>query len=329
MAFDIELNKFAYGASSETGAVQQIIIARVTKVILNEFDINGKIDKDFAIFGGWSSVGAIRFNILYQATNTPGVNNNRLIALPLYPHMKVFPVVGELVHIIMGPSYRLNDSNGEQDFYYITPVNLWRTVHNNAFPNLEEYSSVVNDVSASYESTAAGEIDNEDSETPSFPYGQTFVDKGDIKSLLPFEGDVLFEGRWGQSIRFGSTVNQYKQFNNWSNSGENGNPITIIRNGQGPSFAKESWVPTVENLNNDPASIFLTSNQQVEINIEGYPLDSFKLGTRGTNTVDTTLPLTDIPASFTIIAGTKQDEEILSSLIAPSGIQQGEDLNTL
>ncbi len=311
MAFDIGLNTFAYGNNSNTDKEEQIIIGRVTKVILNEFDIDGKIDKDFAIFGGWSSVGAVRFNIVYQSTNVGGVNNNRLVALPLFPNMKIFPLVGELVHIIMGPSYRLNDSSGEKDYYYLAPVNLWRTVHNNAFPNLQEYKSIVDEVSGSYANSEAGQINQEDAPVPEFPYGQTFKEKSDIKSILPFEGDVILEGRWGQSIRFGSTVREYNNFNGWSSSGVNGDPIMIVRNGQGPVFAKESWVPTVENIDNDPSTIMLTSTQQVGINIEGFPLDSFKLGTRGTNTIDTTLPLTDIPASFTTIASAKQDEEIL------------------
>lgn len=194
------------------------------------------------------------------------------------------------------------------------PFNLWRNVHNNAFPNLEEYSKVVEEVSTSYSNSEAGEVNQEDTEIPTFLYGQTFVDKANIKSLLPFEGDVILEGRWGQSIRFGSTVKQYSDYNTWSNTGTNGDPITIIRNGQGPSFTKESWVPTVEDLNNDPSSIFLTYNQEIGINLEGFPLDSFKLGTRGVNNIDTTLPLTDIPASFTTIASAKQDEEILNTL---------------
>ena len=50
-------------------------------------------------------------------------------------------------------------------------------------------------------------------------------------------GDSLLEGRYGQSLRFGSTARSNFNFpteiqNNWSDSGKNGDPITILKNGQ-------------------------------------------------------------------------------------------------
>jgi hypothetical protein len=80
---------------------------------------------------------------------------------------------------------------------------------------------------------------------------------------LPFEGDVIHEGRWGNSIRLGSTVKGTP--NNWSNAGVDGDPITIIRNGQGTQ-TPEGWIPTIENINNDNSSIYLTSTQNVPLN---------------------------------------------------------------
>ena len=62
----------------------------------------------------------------------------------------------------------------------------------------------------------------------------------------------MLEGRWGNSIRLGSTV-QNKP-NEWSSVGENGDPILIIRNGQPTDLTQDSWVPTTENVNNDQSS---------------------------------------------------------------------------
>ena len=44
----------------------------------------------------------------------------------------------------------------------------------------------------------------------------------------------MIEGRFGNSIRFGSTISGSHQMNNWSmeTTQSIGNPITIIRNGQ-------------------------------------------------------------------------------------------------
>jgi hypothetical protein len=51
--------------------------------------------------------------------------------------------------------------------------------------------------------------------------------------------------------------------NPWSNYGNNGDPITIIRNGQSPYLSDKGWEPTIENIKYDLSSIYLTSNQQI------------------------------------------------------------------
>jgi hypothetical protein len=92
--------------------------------------------------------------------------------------------------------------------------------------------------------------------------GRTFVERGNIHPLLPFEGDKILEGRWGNSIRLGSTVKNSP--NTWSSTGENGDPITIIRNGQG-NQTDEGWIPTIEDINNDDTSIYFTSTQKIPL----------------------------------------------------------------
>lgn len=314
MANDIGLNNFLYTAGNTEEASKEILIARVTKVILNEINKDGKIDKDFLTSGGWASVGCIKFNILYENSNPGGVNANKLIARPLFPNIKNYPLVGEIVIMIPGPSNRLNDSTGEKDYYYLTPTNLWNSQHHNAFPDLTDYSKVVQEVTGNYTSAEAGETNQEDADIPEFPLGETFKQRSNIKPLLPFEGDVIVEGRWGQSVRFGSTTTELPNVSPWSTSGNDGDPITIIRNGQGNVDIKEGWVPVVESISNDNSSIFLTSTQVVPIDLQGFPLDTFKLGTKGSLTADNTLPLQDIPVSFANIASKAQDEEILKNL---------------
>ena len=82
-------------------------------------------------------------------------------------------------------------------------------------------------------------------------------------------GDSLLEGRYGQSLRFGSTARPNLLFpteipNNWSNSGKNGDPITILRNGQPTKTSDEGWVPITENIRYDQSSIYLTSTQKLK-----------------------------------------------------------------
>jgi hypothetical protein len=98
--------------------------------------------------------------------------------------------------------------------------------------------------------------------------GGKFVERTDIHPILPFTGDNIFEGRFGNSIRLGSTVKSNSLYqNNWSTTGQEGDPITIIRNGQPPSSPDEGWLPTVENINNDLSSIYLTTTQRIPINV--------------------------------------------------------------
>ena len=75
-------------------------------------------------------------------------------------------------------------------------------------------------------------------------------------------------------MRFGSTVLGQ---NPWSNTGDNGDPIFILRNGQTPS-QDNPWIPVNENINSDLGSVYITSTQQIPIDVasaiyNSYPSD--------------------------------------------------------
>jgi len=80
--------------------------------------------------------------------------------------------------------------------------------------------------------------------------------------LQPFEGDLIYEGRWGNSIRLSGTA---PDRNPWSTIGTQGDAITIIRNGQTDNPAKNGWDFTVEDINTDASSIYLTTTQKVPL----------------------------------------------------------------
>ena len=88
--------------------------------------------------------------------------------------------------------------------------------------------------------------------------------------MLPFMGDILIEGRHGQSIRMtGVRANQQPLVNDQNN----GKPLTIIRNGQKESelpkevadFTEDGYTPQVEDINNDRTSIYLTSDHVIPL----------------------------------------------------------------
>ena len=75
----------------------------------------------------------------------------------------------------------------------------------------------------------------------------------------------MLEGRFGNSVRLGATTNNNIAIpNRWSNNGELGDPITIIRNGQTEINEGEPFDHILEDINGDNSSIYLCSNQQLD-----------------------------------------------------------------
>ncbi len=215
---------------------------RVTRVILNEKDYPNLFKK----LGEWGSLGAI----FYDDIDTPAptfIEEN--VAYPLFPHLKNYPLTNELVFIINLPSDEIYKSGGLTKSYYFSPINVWNNTHHNVIPDTI--------------------IPSEES----FPkMGKTFKERDNIRGLLSFEGDIIHEGRWGQSIRFGSTV---KNKNSWSNVGNEGDPITIIKNNHFLNVDGESWNPITEDINQDGSSIYFTSSQQIPINVSSKIYTSY------------------------------------------------------
>jgi hypothetical protein len=250
-----------------------ITSVRVKSIVLDD------THEKFKDLGEWSALGAIEFELI----SDPSSNLN-LIAYPLNPNIKSFPLINEIVYTISLPSTALNENNTEKKMYYINNVGIWNHPHHNAFPsdpnNLTEIQR--DDYVFKGQDTDTIEDDitvRQTNGSTGIYLGKTFEERDNIHPLLPFEGDFIQEGRWGNSLRFGSTV---KNKNNWSNYGQNGDPITIFRNGQG-NQTKEGWIPIVEDVNNDKSSIYLTSTQNVPLtgsstDYTSYPSGSAPLG---------------------------------------------------
>ena len=144
-----------------------------------------------------------------------------------------------------------------------------------------------------------GITNNKDSQVVEPKPGNTFEEKANIRNLFPNEGDVIIEGRFGNSIRFGSTAKQSKENKNvespWSTEGKEGNPITIIRNGQSqvdlPNF--NNWFPIYEDIQNDDSSIYMTSGQTIPVVLASNNFASF--GIDAVPIANTTKLLQNVP----------------------------------
>lgn len=247
----------------------EILTARVKKIILD----NVSEPELFSKYGEWSSIGGILFENAQNPSLPDDFGYEEIFAYPLFPNIKHYPLINELVHIITLPSPTIQSNTNDRINYYLPPVNTWGSIHHNAVPNTIFTPLIPESQQKTYNDVRSGNLAKVTDGVTEAKLGNTFVEKTNIKSLLPYEGDVIHEGRWGNSIRIGSTVNNAKISNNWSTSGNNGDPLIIIRNGQ-YSDGQEPWVPIVEDVNKDKSSIYLTSTQKIpvktEINYKSY-----------------------------------------------------------
>ena len=247
-------------------------IGRVTDIILNQNY------PDIEKYGGLNGIGTIFFEL--NNVQNPG----RGIAKPFYPQLSAYPLVNELVLLFKLPNNNIGRNTSEESYYYINMVSLWNHPHHNAYPNAITSTTLPDSQQKDYQQTEAGSVRRVTDESteidlnsPINPSQATFVERINIHPLLPFAGDIMYQGRWGNSIRFGSTAKptDINALNDWSEVGENGDPITIIRNGQPSESSDEGWVPITENVNGDLSSIYQTSTQKVPIQVASENYSSY------------------------------------------------------
>jgi hypothetical protein len=169
-------------------------------------------------------------------------NNEEFIVKPSNINLKQIPLVGEFVLIYKTFNQQSTSTKWREQWYYITSVDIHSSMNENMLPGLSDGLS--------------------QSEIDQIKPGYTFKQKS-VSPLQPFEGDFLLEGRWGNSIRFSSTVNyeqgKYSNFGNWRGDSA-GDPIILISNGR-QSKPNKQFV--VEDINLDDSAVYLTSTQTI------------------------------------------------------------------
>ena len=240
-----------------------ITAVRVKSIILSE------THPRFKEVGEWNGLGTIEYDLVNIPNQTP--NSIFPLAKPLSPNIKNYPLINEIVYLISLPNTNIGETTTSTISYYINTVGIWNHPHHNGFPvnaNIPPPSQ-----QKDYNQSQVGSVRRVTDQSTEIFLGATFKERSNIHPLLPFEGDVIYEGRWGNSIRFGSTVKDRP--NDWSTTGSNGDPITIIRNGQPLNADPRGWLPTVENINNDLTSIYLTSTQTIPLNASSVSYFSY------------------------------------------------------
>lgn len=282
----------------QTGG-QYFIIGRVKKIILGATLATGKADEDYL---GPGDIGKIRYEILYSTLSTSKAQAVSEPAYPIYGLVKQYPLVNEIVLIIPGPTEALNDRFTRQQFFYFPAFAVWNNSNHGAFPNISEYADFLN--------RYANKPGYQGSSTPSpkLPLGYTFQER-EIRNVQPFEGDSIIQARFGQSIRFGSTVPVMKRYNNWSNSGNNGEPITIITNSQGDRPGLDKFDTLIEDINKDGSSMWMTSTQEIKMDLSDFPLASFDISV--TPAINNVTQISRPPVSNEFVDASTQDKTAL------------------
>jgi hypothetical protein len=256
------LSSTGTGGRGGGGGGTSIKAARVKGVILNDKDY----PEMFEAKSKWENIGSIFFEFVDAPNRTTSLESLNL-AKPMNPGQKHIPLENELVCIVtVNAGIDQEFFPGDQTFFYFSPINVWNSCHQNGIPDGTFQSNASKPLSQqqNYEQTSGGSPNVVDPKSPSIILGKTFEALDNVKNLQLYEGDIVEEGRWGHSIRFGSTVSDGKPSNPWSSQGKDGDPIIVIRNGQYED-SDDAWIPQLEDINKDKTSVYLTSTQNIPI----------------------------------------------------------------
>ena len=171
-------------------------------------------------------------------------NQKVYIAKPGNLSIKKIPLVGEFVLIYKTFNQQSTDKKFRESWYYLSTVDLQSSINENMIPGI------------------SGELTAEQINT--LTPGKSFSRKS-VSPIQPYEGDVIIEGRSGNSIRFGSSIETmsntpagyYYKSPSWQST-QTGDPIIVLSN-RLDNQAKKEFV--VENINSDASSLYLTSTQ--------------------------------------------------------------------
>jgi hypothetical protein len=174
-------------------------------------------------------------------------NQKILIAKPGNVSIKKIPLVGEFVLIYKTFNQQTTDTTWRESWYYLLTVDLQSSINENMIPGI------------------SGQLSEE--QINNLQPGYTFKRKS-ISPLQPYEGDVLIEGRVGNSIRFGSTISNnypasyYFKQPTWSGADlTSGDPIIILSN---RTINRDKKEFVIEDVEQDASSLYLTSTQQLD-----------------------------------------------------------------
>lgn len=183
----------------------------------------------------------INNNVIVTRTISDSIERTYDNVRPADINMLKLPLIGEHVFIVKALREESNDDVRRYDWYYLTTYSIQSNINNNLLPGVTTKIPKAN---------------------------EKFIDTA-ISALQMFVGDVSVQGRWGNTIRLGSSIDSTENEinSNW-NSKQKNTPITIISNNKPSS--------RIESIDSAYSSIWLTSTQNITSFTTNYPLRKSK-----------------------------------------------------
>lgn len=201
------------------------------------------------------------YSILVRTFND--VNTQQIYCRPADINIKKIPLVGEHVFIFKGVSQQSTNDTVVTAWYYLSTLPLQSSLNHNSLPTttkqITENTNKIDINATNPKNSNENNIDN-------IELGKTFTERNDIPFLQPFEGDILVEGRFGNSIRFGSSHGKGNESGRYSQNqiiswdGRESRPLIILSNKK----PKEGKTFSLENIQDDYSSLYLTSGQEIK-----------------------------------------------------------------
>ena len=210
-----------------------------------------------------SLIYGIKAKIIDGRPVTDAESPSVLTAIPLnFSYIRV-PIVGEVVLVLQAPSSYATATRNSLTNYYLDIVSLQASVHHNAIPTVTKTKVTKGNADGNSDSYNESSTGNTNKETPPAP-DKNFSENPSVKPLQPYIGDVIFEGRYGNSIRFTTTPKSGTFTVQPKFSDAVGSPITIFRNTKQSKDTKKINDFVTEDFTNEENVIVQASGQKLE-----------------------------------------------------------------
>lgn len=223
------------------------LYGRVLDVILDESH------SEYIERGGSKAINGI----FYKPLNLNEFEDKKLNTFFAYQsnsNIVQIPVPGEIVRIETLPGTVSEDPNRKSTSYYTRIINIWNHPNTNTYLNTEKDNQV--DITGN----------------------EAFVEDDKVSPLKGALGDMIVQGRQGQSLRFTGAKNQANPYIDDSNKGK---PLTILRNGQ--VVPEDGFTAISEDINKDASSLYLASDHEIPLNLASLKRDSYENPPVGTD----------------------------------------------